>query len=245
MSDLPPEPSPFPHGGPNPQGSGGAQNPQGGQNPQPPQPPQNPQNQNPPEPAPQQPVEKYEQIQFSSRSARVPEKVARGVMATDVLVLWGPNEFMLDFVQALAKPTVVARVVTLPHALEQIVNALKENYKGYTTSYGNPPQMPKAAPNERPRSLQAVYDDLNIGEEMLSGTYANGVMVRHTPAEFHVDFITTLFPQPAVSSRVYIAAPRMTVVIDRLISSLAQYQKAMEQARNQPRPPGPQGTGGV
>jgi hypothetical protein len=225
MPDEPPQPSPFPHGGPNnPQGGGNSGGGAGGGDP------------NIGGGGGGQPPEKFEQIQFSSRSARVPEKVARGAMATDVLVLWANNEFMLDFVQALAKPTVVARIVLQAQALEQVLNALRENYKNYVGAFGNPPAMPKPPQNERPRSLQAVYDDLNIPDDMLPGSYANGVMVRHTPAEFHVDFIATLFPQPAVSSRLYISAPRMTAVIDRLASSLAQYRKAVE-ARQQQFPP--------
>ena len=37
-------------------------------------------------------------------AARVPERVSRGVFSTGVLVLEGPGEFVLDFLQAVARP---------------------------------------------------------------------------------------------------------------------------------------------
>ena len=46
--------------------------------------------------------------------ARVPEKVARGVLSTGVLVLDSPNEFVLDFMQGLARPFAVSRESSSP-----------------------------------------------------------------------------------------------------------------------------------
>ena len=44
---------------------------------------------------------------------------------------------------------------------------------------------------------------------MLSGRYANAVLIRHSATEFCFDFITNFYPQSAVSARVYIAAPHL------------------------------------
>src|SRR5215210_4135449 len=56
-----------------------------------------------------------QRIQHAPVTARVPEKVARGVFSTGVIVIDGPFEFILDFVMGLVQPRqVVARVVMSP-----------------------------------------------------------------------------------------------------------------------------------
>src|SRR5256885_10735002 len=55
-------------------------------------------------------------------SARVPERLSEGVLSTGGLVLDGPNEFVLDFMQALTRPFRVAtRVVLSPAVRGQFV----------------------------------------------------------------------------------------------------------------------------
>jgi hypothetical protein len=44
-----------------------------------------------------------------------------------------------------------------------------------------------------------------LPDEELSGSYANGVMIGHTPSEFKFDFLTNLFPTSAVSARVFLS----------------------------------------
>ena len=56
---------------------------------------------------------------------------------------------------------------------------------------------------EKPRPVQEIYDDLKIPEDVVSGVYANTVMVGHTPVEFGLDFITSFIPHAAVSARVW------------------------------------------
>src|SRR5687767_13424916 len=74
-----------------------------------------------------------QQFNHSPVSARVPERIARGVMGTGVIVLTGPNEFILDFVQALARPPqVVARVVMPPAVASSFAAALRDNIEKYT-----------------------------------------------------------------------------------------------------------------
>ena len=64
-----------------------------------------------PEENPEQPVQ---QIQHSSATARIPDEIGRGVFATAVIVLHGPNEYTIDFIQSLARPNRVAARIILP-----------------------------------------------------------------------------------------------------------------------------------
>lgn len=57
-------------------------------------------------------------------------------------------------------------------------------------------------PTARQASVQEIYDDLKVRDEILSGAYANAVMIGHGPHEFGSDFITNFYPHSAVSARV-------------------------------------------
>lgn len=94
------------------------------------------------------------------------------------------------------------------------------------TSSGNISSSP---PPRRP-SPQEIYDDLKLPDEELSGVYANGVMIGHGASEFGLDFLTSFFPQSAVSARVFLASGQ----VPRLLESL---RGAMEQFQNRRRPP--------
>jgi hypothetical protein len=173
--------------------------------------------------------------------ARVPEKVAKGVLSTGVLVLDSPNEFVLDFMQALSRPfNVAARVVLTPVVMEQFVNALRENLSRFEQRFGPPPALPKPNTDRRP-TIQEIYDEFKLPDEMMSGVYSNAVMVGHTPAEFFMDFITNFFPTSAVSARIYMAAAQMPRTIDALATALQRYHQRMQQMRQQqqnpPQPP--------
>src|SRR3982751_4318477 len=94
------------------------------------EPPKPPDDQNPGGPNPNQPQPEGNSGQFNQRiahapvTARVPEKVSRGVFSTGVIVIDGPFEFVLDFVMGLVQPRqVVARVVMSPVVVAQFVNA--------------------------------------------------------------------------------------------------------------------------
>src|SRR5437667_12651745 len=60
---------------------------------------------------PNSPTAYSQQIAHSPVSARVPERVARGVMTTGVIVLDSPNEVVLDFLQCLSTPPSTAAPV--------------------------------------------------------------------------------------------------------------------------------------
>ncbi len=198
----------------------------------------------PSQPGSNPPSEEPVRVANNPTSARVPERLSRGSTATDFLAFFGPNEFVIDFLQLLSKPHLVARVVMAPVVVEQFVNVLKENMARFTAQFGPPPAMPKAAPSDaKPKPPQEIYDDLKIPDDVLSGVYANTVLVGHTPAEFGIDFITSFIPHAAVSARVYISAPRMPRLIETLSGLMAQYKKqlAPPPAAGSPPPPGPTG----
>jgi len=187
----------------------------------------------PPSPGSNPAADEPVRVAHNPTSARVPERLARGATATDFMAFFGPNEFVIDFLQLLSKPHLVARVVMAPVVVEQFLNVLKENLSRFTAQFGPPPAMPKAAPSDaKPKPPQEIYEELKISDDVLSGVYANTVLVGHTPAEFGIDFITSFIPHASVSARIYISAPRMPRLIDTLSGLMVQYKR-------QQTPPGP------
>lgn len=269
--------------------------------------------------------------------ARVPDHVATGVFSTGAIVVTGPTEFIIDFLQTIGRPHRVAARVIIPHpVMPQFIEALGKNLAIYSDRFGTPPtppgfsgpataagatgvpqvlpepnapsqpqssqvpQVPQAfqsgpsapssgqtpvktgdslgsafgstdvfpgsiapvpaagagtgtgggdkgtvppgsesgepstvsVPARRP-TPQEIYDDLKIPDAVLSGAYANGVMIGHGASEFGLDFLTSFYPQSAVSSRVFMAAGQ----VPRLLESLHQAMRQLGNQRNPPRPP--------
>jgi hypothetical protein len=180
-----------------------------------------------------------EQVKMQHVTARVPEAVSRGAFSTGVIVMTGPTEFILDFVQNIGgPPQVVARIV-MPHGtLPQFAEALRKNIQIYTQRFGPPPLLPKSPPPPRPQTAQEIYDELKLPDSLLCGAYANGVMIGHTASEFKLDFLTNLFPHSAVSSRVYLSAPQMPRLLESLDSTFQQFQqRIIQQQQSRPQPP--------
>lgn len=163
--------------------------------------------------------------------ARVPDHVAGGCFSTGAIVMTGPSEFIVDFLQTVGRPHRVAVRVVIPHAvMPQFVDALQKNLELYKGRFGDP-VMPTPTPNpnaeQRRPTPQEIYDDLKLPDEVLSGTYANGVMIGHGATEFGLDFLTSFFPQSAVSARVFLAAGQ----VPRLLDSLRGATKQLEDRR--------------
>lgn len=176
-----------------------------------------------------------QQISHSPVSARVPERVARGVLSTGVIVLDSPNEFVLDFLQSLSRPPqIVARVVLPPQVMFSFVASLRDNLNKFNERFGPPQPLPKPPQQNRP-SIQELYEHFKLPDDLLSGTYANSVLIGHSPSEFLFDFITGFFPTASVSSRVYLSAQQAPRVLDTLSSALVTFQR-----RFQPQPPSQQ-----
>lgn len=85
-----------------------------------------------------------------------------------------------------------------------------------STGQGFLPPESVAPPNVRRASAQEIYDDLKLRDEILSGSYANAVMIGHGPHEFSFDFITNFYPHSAVSARVFMAAGQVARLADSL-----------------------------
>lgn len=261
--------------------------------------------------------------------ARVPEHVADGAFSSGAIVVTGPTEFIIDFLQTVGRPHKVAARVVMPHpVMAQFVEALAKNLSLYRERFGDPPQPPGVAgpatsigPTGTPRELsdpksaarqaanqlypfgstdvlpgapipelptprtddppsikplsspsaaspspitnpvnpqspaqsgpgqagpvtpppaprrptpQEIYDDLKIPDSILSGAYANGVMIAHGASEFGLDFLTSFYPQSAVSARVFMAAGQIPRLLESLQQSLRQWQ-----AQRGPNPGGP------
>lgn len=107
---------------------------------------------------------------------------------------------------------------------------------------GAPPEGQKqpegqAAEPPGPHSIEDIYDQLKLPDEMLGGAFANVVMMRHTPEEFCFDFIASFYPRSVVSSRVYLAAGHVPSFIDALSGAFQKFQQRM---RGGPPPQPPQ-----
>ncbi len=169
-------------------------------------------------------------------SARVPERVARGNFATGVIVQEGPGEFVLDFLQSLTRPPqICARVVMPPQVMGSLISTLTENLAKFTQAYGAPTPLPKPSPNQKRPTTQEIYENFKLPEDVMSGTYANSVLIGHDPAEFFLDFITRFYPTACVAARVYLSASQTPRVLETLNTAMAQYQKRLQ------NPPGPRG----
>ncbi|MGH7180025.1 MAG: DUF3467 domain-containing protein [Tepidisphaeraceae bacterium] len=172
-------------------------------------------------------------------TARVPERVARGVFTTGQLVLDGPKEFVIDFLQGLTRPFQVAsRVVMTPGTMSEFIAALRINLDNYTRSFGPPPPFNPPQPQPRP-TIQEIYENFKLADDQLSGSYSNSVLIGHSQTEFFFDFITGFYPTPAVSARVLIPASHVPRFLNTLKTCLDQYQS--RGGAPPPAPNGPQG----
>lgn len=89
--------------------------------------------------------------------------------------------------------------------------------------HANPaPAQPPASQPPKRQNPQDIYDELKLRDEILSGCYANAVMIGHGPYEFSFDFITNFYPQSAVSCRVYLASGHIARLLDSLKQSWEQ-----------------------
>jgi hypothetical protein len=204
----------------------------------------------PPPPAPDSPREdrpadpgsgagrEGEQVQHSQVAARVPERVGRGTFATGLIVMSGQAEFVLDFVLRLSRPhTLAARVIVPVPMLPGFIAALQDNLAKYTARFGPPPAVPKPDPALPRPSIQDIYDDLKLSDDLLCGVYAHGLLIGHSPTEFCLDFLTNFYPLSAVSCRVFVAAPNVPTIIESLSNAYEQYRRRLENPPFPPLPP--------
>ena len=156
-----------------------------------------------------------QKVRMSNVTARLPPSVAAGVLSTGAIVVNGRTETVIDFVQRMGPAgKVVSRIVLPKQVIPGFVAALEQNFENYTNTFGEPPQLPRGTGKQQP--IQDIYDELKIPDEDLSGHYANSVAIRHTPAEFVFDFIANVFPNAAVSARVFLSPSRVSPLLGLL-----------------------------
>ena len=72
--------------------------------------------------------------------ARVPDHVADGCFSTGAIVMTGPSEYVVDFLQTIGRPHRVARRVIVPHpVMPQFIDALNTNLDLYKSRFGELP----------------------------------------------------------------------------------------------------------
>lgn len=186
-------------------------------------------------------------VQHSSLSARVPDAVMQGVFSNGVMILTGQFEVIIDFVLRMGEQQRIVSRCVLPRPVAfQFQLALRENVVNYEARFGGLQGIPKAMPIDdesdsiaddeklpnaggHPENqpsppvqpqIQDLYDELKIPEELMSGRYANAVLIRHSATEFCFDFITNFYPRSAVSARVFLAAPHIRPFLTSLEHAL-------------------------
>lgn len=74
-------------------------------------------------------------------------------------------------------------------------------------------------------SVRDIYDELKVSDDILTGSYANAVMIGHGPSEFCLDFITSFMPTAAVTERVYLAAPQVIRLLDSIRETYRNHER--------------------
>jgi len=182
-----------------------------------------------------------QRVQHQPVSARVPERVARGVFSTGQLVLDSPKEFCIDFLYGLSRPyQVVGRVIMVPATMTEFTSALEHNLTLYQQNFGALPVTPTPVvpppPPPKP-TIEEIYQNFKLPDDLLPGAYANSVMISHSATEFCFDFIAGFYPTSVVASRVIVSAPTAPRLLNTLKGSIANWRS---------RPPatlGPQSPG--
>lgn len=161
-------------------------------------------------------------------TARVPERVGRGVFSTGQLVLDSPKEFCIDFLFGITRPyQVVARVIVAPATMAEFTRALEQNLGLYQKNFGQLPAAPTLVtprpPPPKP-SIDEIYQNFKLPEDVMGGVYANSVMISHTATEFCFDFIAGFYPTSVVNARVLVAAPNVPRFLNTLRSAINSWK---------------------
>ena len=65
---------------------------------------------------------------------------------------------------------------------------------------------------------------IKIPEDVLSGVYANQMVVRHTQDEFVLDFIHLAPPEGIVNARVIVGPRHLKRIVEALAENLSRYE---------------------
>ncbi len=175
-------------------------------------------------------------IDFLLRMTMPHQVAARVVMTPAVL-----GRFIAALRENLSNFQRTFHPESLP-GVTQVDTAHVAPQSGPVTGPGESKSQPAIPPGQESATLsqssvQDLYDQLKMPEEMLSGAYANAVMIGHTATEFSFDFITTFFPRSAVSSRVYMSAGNVPRFLSSITHAYDQFQKRAGQQQPPQNPP--------
>ena len=150
---------------------------------------------------------------------------------------------------------VAARVILAPTVVGQFLQAIAENIRKYESRFGRiilptaqmedtsapftqqgmmkvPTHLPEVSSGSDEPGLHGpqhlaedLYDHLRLPEDVMSGQYANAVMIGHTASEFSFDFIATFYPRSVVVQRVFLAAPNVPRLRDSLAQSFEEFRR--------------------
>jgi hypothetical protein len=173
-----------------------------------------------------------------------PETLAAGVYATAMLASHTREEFFLDFLATYSQPSrLAARVILHPAHTKRLLKTLNDNIEIYEKKFGAPPAPPKGEPpgthHAGPSQVQDLYSKLTIPESVLSGAYANTVLIRHTKEEFILDFLVICHPNPVLAARVLVSPAHVHRIASVLQERVKVYEDSFGAMQEQPPAPEP------
>jgi len=77
---------------------------------------------------------------------------------------------------------------------------------------------------------------LRVPEPLAGGTYANSMMVHHTPSEFVMDFAMMMGGSGTVVARVVTSPTHMKHIVEALADNVRKYEAAYGPIEPRPRP---------
>jgi hypothetical protein len=156
---------------------------------------------------------------------RIDSLIKPGAYSTGLAVIHSQEEFMLDFINGIsAPPLVAARIIVTSQQLKRILGVLRENIRLYEEAFGVIPAM---AANASSKNTNAgdLYAQLYVPDELLGGSYSNAMTSRYTRDIFILDFMTKFPPHVKVVSRLLISTQQIRSISGAIEDNIAQYEK--------------------
>ncbi|MDP2158025.1 MAG: DUF3467 domain-containing protein [Nitrospirota bacterium] len=164
-----------------------------------------------------------------------------GAYATGLAVIHSQEEFMLDFINGIAAPPIVAaRIVVTSLQLKRILRVLWENIRLYEEAFGAIPAM-SAKASSKNTNAGDLYAQLYVPDELLGGRYSNTMTSRYTRDVFILDFMTKFPPHAKIVARLLISTQQIRSISGAIEDNIAQYEKRyskIEEAKSTDQPPG-------
>lgn len=159
-------------------------------------------------------------------SLKIPEHLAGGAYANQLIVRHTREEFLLDFVNRFPpQVAVVSRVILHPGHMRRMIRALEDNLERYEAVRGAVEIGPE--PPARPAPEASRPDTVSVPERIAGGAYANQLVVSHSGDEFLLDFANVFPPDSIVTSRVFVSPRLFKRMIEALKDNLSRYESAM------------------